>query len=136
MATQVGRLLALQGTASASHVQRRLREQYGERETVSRRARYALRSFVDWGVLCETGATGVYSCGTKSSIDDAALVTWLVEAALHSQVTHTAILSDLITSPKFFPFNFQGINLEEIVSASSRLEIIRHGLNEKFVQIR
>jgi len=36
VASSTGRLLRLQGTASASQVQRRLREKYGERETVSR----------------------------------------------------------------------------------------------------
>ena len=44
VAGHVGRLLRLQGTAAAAHVQRRTREQYGERETVSRRTRYVLRS--------------------------------------------------------------------------------------------
>ena len=60
VATQVGRLLRLQGSAAAAQVQRRIREQYGERETVARRARYVLRSYLDWGVLQETGAPGVY----------------------------------------------------------------------------
>ncbi|GMA49210.1 hypothetical protein GCM10025857_05670 [Alicyclobacillus contaminans] len=49
VAAHVGRLLKLQGTAVASQVQRRLREHYGERETVSRAVRRVLRSFVDWG---------------------------------------------------------------------------------------
>jgi hypothetical protein len=133
VATQVGRLLALQGTASAGHVQRRLREQYGERETVSRRTRYVLRSFVDWGVLCETGATGVYSCGTKSYVDDASLLAWLVEAALHSQATDSSPFHDLLASPRFFPFTFHGIRLEEVVGASKRLEVVRHGLDENLV---
>ena len=47
VALQTGRLLKLQGSAAATQVQRRIREQYGERETVSRRARYVLRSYVD-----------------------------------------------------------------------------------------
>ena len=38
VAVQVGRLLRLQGSAAAAHVQRRVREQYGERETVFRAA--------------------------------------------------------------------------------------------------
>ena len=60
VASQTGRLLRLQGTTAATHVQRRVREQYGERETVSRAARRVLRSFIDWGVLSETGEKGVY----------------------------------------------------------------------------
>ena len=61
VAAHVGRLLRLQETAAAGQVQRRVREQYGERETVSRRVRYVLRSFVDWEVLKETPEKGVYS---------------------------------------------------------------------------
>jgi hypothetical protein len=63
VAIQTGRLLRLQGSAAAAHVQRRIREQYGERETVSRAACRVLRSYLDWGVLQETGANGVYSAG-------------------------------------------------------------------------
>ena len=33
VASHVGRLLKLQGSAAATHIQRRMREQYGERET-------------------------------------------------------------------------------------------------------
>jgi len=59
VAVQVGRLLRLQGSAAAAHVQRRVREQYGERETVSRAARRVLRSYLDWGVLQETATKGI-----------------------------------------------------------------------------
>lgn len=46
VAAHTGRLLRLQGTAAAAHVQRRVREQYGERETAARAARRVLRSFI------------------------------------------------------------------------------------------
>jgi hypothetical protein len=72
--TQVGRLLKLQGTAVATQVQRRLREQYGERETVSRRTRYVLRSYLDWGVLQETGTKGIYTAGPTLAVDDPRLI--------------------------------------------------------------
>jgi hypothetical protein len=55
VASHVGRLLKLQDSAAAAHIQRRIRKQYGERETVSRAAHRVLRSYVDWGVLSETG---------------------------------------------------------------------------------
>src|SRR5437870_6901212 len=60
VAETVGRLLRLQGSAVAAHVQRRVREQLGERETVARAARRILRCFVDWNVLQETAEKGVY----------------------------------------------------------------------------
>jgi hypothetical protein len=67
--SHTGRLLKLQGTAAASQVQRRMREEYGERETVSRAARRILRSFVDWEVLKETKMKGVYSQGLALPIE-------------------------------------------------------------------
>ena len=84
VAVQVGRLLRLQDSAAAAHVQRRVREQYGERETVSRSARRVLRSYLDWGVLQETESKGIYTVGTTSYIDDPRLVSWLIETALHA----------------------------------------------------
>ena len=63
VAAHTGRLLRLQGSAAAAHVQRRVKEQYGERETASRAARRVLRSFIDWGVLIETHDKGVYARG-------------------------------------------------------------------------
>ncbi len=74
VATQIGRLLRLQGTASISEVQRRMREQHGERETVSRRVRYTLRSFVDWRVLAETSEKGVYAQGNPRSVQEPKLI--------------------------------------------------------------
>ena len=136
VATQVGRLLRLQGSATASHVQRRAREQYGERETVSRRVRYVLRSYLDWGVLQETGTKGVYAAGTTLAVDDSRLITWLVEASLHARANGSAPLKDLIDSPNFFPFRFKPIHAENLVSSSSRLDILRHGLDDDLIMLR
>lgn len=70
VAVQVGRLLKLQGAAAATHIQRRVRERYGERETAARAARRVLRSYLDWGVLQETGSRGIYCIGATQPIDD------------------------------------------------------------------
>jgi hypothetical protein len=45
LAKKYGAAASLQGTASASQVQRRMKEIYGEREVVSRSARYVPRAF-------------------------------------------------------------------------------------------
>ena len=136
VAVQVGRLLRLQGSAAAVHVQRRAREQYGERETVSRAARRVLRSFLDWGVLQETGTKGIYTAGTTLAVDDSQLIAWLAEASLHARANGSAPLKVLIDSPSFFPFRIKPIPAESLVAASSRLDILRHGLDDDLVMLR
>jgi len=136
VATQTGRLLRLHGSAAAAHVQRRVREQYGERETVSRAARRVLRSYLDWGVLQETGAKGIYSAGATLAVDDSRLIAWLAEASLHARANGSAPLKDLIDSPSLFPFRIKPVHAESLVAASSRLDLLRHGLDDDLVMLR
>lgn len=136
VAVQVGRLLRLQGSAAAAHVQRRVREQYGERETVSRATRRVLRSYLDWGVLQESGTKGIYTAGTTLAVDDSRLIAWLVEASLHARANGSAPLKDLIDSPSFFPFRINPIHAESLVAASSRLDVLCHGLDDDLVMLR
>ncbi|MBP8646714.1 MAG: hypothetical protein KBH99_11430 [Syntrophobacteraceae bacterium] len=136
VATQAGRLLRLQGSAAAAHVQRRVREQYGERETVSRAARRVLRSYLDWGVLQETGAKGIYSAGTTLAVEDSLLIAWLIEASLHARANGSAPLRDLLDNPSFFPFRIKPIHAESLGAASPRLDVIRHGLDDDLVMLK
>lgn len=136
VATQVGRLLRLQGTAGASHVQRRLREQYGERETVSRAARRVLRSYLDWGILEESGKKGIYKAAPLLTIEDSRLIAWLVEASLHARDNGSAPLKDLIDSPGLFPFHIEPVHAESLLAASPNLEVLRHGLDDNLVMLR
>jgi len=136
VAIHVGRLLRLQGTAAAAQVQRRIREQYGERETVARRARYVLRSYLDWGVLQETGKQGVYSAAKPLPVEEAQAIAWLAEAALHSRGNGSASLGELLESPAFFPFQIAPIHPGLLATASSRLDVLRQGLDETLVMLR
>jgi len=136
VATQTGRLLRLQGLAAAAQIQRRVREQYGERETVSRAARRVLRSYLDWGVLQSTGAKGIYSAGATFAIDDPRLIAWMVEACLHARANGSASLKDLIDSPSFFPFQFKAVHAEGLVAASSRLDRLRIGMDDDLIMLR
>lgn len=136
VAIQVGRLLRLQGSAAAAQVQRRVREQYGERDTVSRRARYILRSYVDWGILLETSERGIYNAAPSLAIEDSRLIAWLVEASLHARANGSAPLKDLLDSPSLFPFRLKPMRAESLQAASSNLEIMRHGLDDDLVMLR
>jgi len=133
VAAQAGRLLKLQGTVAPVHVQRRLREQYGERETVARAARRVLRAFVDWEVLSESPKKGVYTEGAKQGIEQPEIIAWLIQALLHAQPIENAALSVLLDSPMLFPFTLQHISASQLVSSSCHLDTLRHGLDEDLI---
>ena len=135
IAADTGRLLRLQGTAAAAHVQRRVKEQYGERESASRAARRVLRSFIDWGVLNETGDKGVYAQGEQYSVEEPRLIAWMVEASLRFRVHRAAAIKDLLDSPSTFPFQLAHISAERVASLSPRLDILRHGLDDDLVML-
>jgi hypothetical protein len=135
VAAQVGRLLRLQDSVAAAHVQRRVREQYGERETVSRRVRYVLRSYRDWGMLSEAGAKGVYSAAASLPVDDPRLIAWLVEASLHARPSATAPLKDVIEGPSLFPFRLTPMHAENLLATCSRMDLVRHGLDDELVML-
>lgn len=136
VATQAGRLLKLQGSVGAAQVQRRVREQYGERETVSRAARRVLRSFLDWGVLKETGTKGIYSAGVNLLVEDLRQIAWLIEASLHAKEGGSAPLRDLVENPGLFPFRLKPLKADSLVAANSRLDLLRHGLDDDLIMLR
>ena len=136
VAAHVGRLIGLQGLFTAGQVQRRVREQYGERETVSRRARYVLRSFVNWRVIEETSNRGIYAPGSALQITQLGLIAWLTEALLHANPNGSTAFKEIISSPSIFPFQLAHVSIEQIVGLSSRLDILRHSFNEDVVMLR
>jgi hypothetical protein len=136
VARQTGRLLRLQDKVVAGQIQRRLREQYGERETVSRRVRYVIRGFIDWGVLSETKEKGTYSQGRTYSIDDPRVISWLAEASLHARPNGSAAINELLGNPGFFPFRLAHVSAEHVASLSPRLDLLRHGLDDDLVMLR
>lgn len=136
VATQTGRLLRLQNTVSAAHIQRRVREQYGERETVARAARRILRTFIDWNVLQDTSTKGVYARTQQIHVEDPELITWLVEASLYARSNGSANSNEILDSPVIFPFQLARLSAEQIASFSPRLDILRHSLDDDLIMLR
>ena len=136
VAAHTGRFLRLQESASAAHVQRRVKEQYGERETASRATRRVLRSFIDWEVLSETPDKGVYVPGKQYSVEDPRLITWMVEASLRARTNKAAPVRDLLDSPSFFPFRLAYVSAEQMSYFSRRMEIIKHSLDDDLAILR
>jgi hypothetical protein len=135
VAETTGRLLQLQGTVAAPQVQRRLREQFGERETVARAGRRILRSFIDWGVLRDTAEKGVYQAGPVKIIRDPELAAWLIEATLIASDSQSKPLQVIVQSPILFPFSITLPSSSQL-EQNDRLELFRQGLDTDMVSLR
>ncbi len=127
-----GRLLRLQETVTAAQVQRRVREQLGERETVARAARRILRAFIDWGVLEEDSERGVYALAPVRPVKDAQLDCFLIEAALVSTGSSSASLKTIVQSPSMFPFGLNA-DCKSALSCHERIETVRQNMDEEIV---
>ena len=130
VAEHTGRLLRLQGSVPAAQVQRRIRERYGERPTVTRATARILRSYVDWGVLVDTKAKGVYARNAQRGIDDAEVAAWLAEALLRSRAGNTASTASLLGHPALFPFDLPHMSGSRLARHSQRLQASWQGLDE------
>jgi hypothetical protein len=132
-AETVGRLLRLQGSASASEVQRRVRELRGERDTVARAARRVLSAFRDWGVVRDVPPKGTYAKGDSCPAEGRRMAAFMIEALLRTSPAGTAPLSALVNSPAFFPFS---IAFQSADSALNRFEIHLQASGDRQVSLR
>lgn len=136
VAAQVGRLLRLQGVATAAQVLRRVQEQYGQRPTVARATQRVVRSFVDWGVLADTETRGRYVAGDPCPVRAPALVAWLAEAALHVRDGEPAApVQELLGQPGLFPFRVSYVTARGLAAESPRLDVAHQGLDTEVVML-
>jgi hypothetical protein len=130
----VGKLLRLQDQIGTAQVQRRIREQLGERDTVARAARRIYRSFIDWAVLSETGTKGTYAKSPPLRISDPQLTAWLFECILQANGTGWTPKASLDGHPALFPFAAH-ISAREALQGRRTVESIRHGLDQELVRL-
>lgn len=136
VAESVGRLIDLQGSVVAAQAQRRVRERYGERETVARSARRVIRCFVDWGVLRETDTKGRYVLGNPIPIEDGELAGWLIESLLHSLDQRRASMETALGNHALFPFKCPSLSCDQLLSHARGIEAIHRGLDSAIIAIR
>jgi len=132
VAEALGRLLKLQNEAHRADIQRRLREQHGDRDFVSRITRYDVSSFLDWGVIAETKKAGVYLPGKQVQPRNAEQLAWLAETVLISRGERQMRFSQLCHHPILFPVKLDTFNAS-VLRANPRLRVERQSLNEEIV---
>lgn len=135
VAEQVGRLISLQESFTLAQIQRRIREQLGERETVARAARRILSSFVDWEVLERSAKRGNYEGTSPHPVKNRRLVAWLIESVLISNSSPSGSLKLIAQAPSLFPFKLSSVNTSDL-KENKRLEVYRQGLDEDIVMLR
>lgn len=135
VARQTGRLLSLQEQATQAQIVSRVKEQYGDRQTVSRYARFVIRSFVGWGVLNDSTTTGRYEKAMPIAIADHNLAVLMLRAALLAMPDGKAPLGVLLNSPAFFPFHLPVTSGESIARSSRCIKVVRYGLDEELLAL-
>ena len=136
VARQAGRLLALQDKVTQTQIISRLKEQYGDRQTVSRYARFVIRSFVNWGALKDSGAKGCYEKSIPMNITDLDLAILMLESALLSTPSAKSALGLIVNNPAYFPFNLPSIGADTVGQRSNRIEVDRYGFGDEFLKLK
>lgn len=136
VAKQVGRLFNLQDQITQPQVFSRLTEQYGDRETVARNARYAVRSFVGWGILLDSETKGCYKKAAPMVVADSKAAVLLLESAMHATPGGKSAMGLLLNNPAFFPFRLPVMTGDFISQRCDRIEVVRYGLDEELLKLR
>lgn len=136
VAGQTGRLLKLQDKVTQTQIITRLKEHYGDRQTVSRYARFVIRSLVAWGVLRDTKTKGCYGAGDVIKIDDPELQALLLESALWAIPDGKRSLNNLLDCPSFFPFQWQTLAGAQIGQCTKRIDVTHYGLDKELLSVQ
>lgn len=136
VAGQIGRLLNLQDQVTQQQIINRLKEQYGDRQTVSRYARFVIRSLVAWGVLKDSDAKGCYERVTPLLIPDHKLAILMFEAALHTTSEGKGALGLLLNNPAFFPFQLSVMTGDFVAQRTDRIDVVRYGLDDELLNLK
>lgn len=136
VANNVGRLLKLQGKVTSSQIKRRVKEQFGDRETVERATSLVIRTFRDWDVLTETDRRLEYQQGKIINTENEKVTCWLIEALLHSNISRSASLNELVNSNIIFPIRLKKVNERDIRNHSERIDVMNQSDNNYMISLK
>ena len=136
VAKQTGRLFNLQEQITQAQVFNRLKEQYGDRETVARNARYTVRSFIAWEVLNDSTTKGCYEQAAPLQIYEPEIAVLLLEAALLAIPEGKSALRLLIANPALFPFQLPVMTGDFIAHSCEQLKVVRYGMDDEMLELK
>ena len=136
VARQIGRLLALQDQLTQTQIINRLKEQYGDRQTVSRYGRFVIRSFIAWDVLKDSQSKGCYEKTVPVSIVEPDLAILMLESALLATPEAKGAMVLLLNNPAFFPFRLPMMTGDFVSLHNDRIEMVRYGLDDELLKLK
>lgn len=136
VASLIGRLLNLQDQVTQGQIVNRLKEKYGDRQTVSRRARYIIRSLVAWGALQDSKVKGCYERKIPVDIADEIVAILMIESALLAIPEAKGSLGQFMNNPALFPFNLPRMTGDYISRQSDRIDVVRYGLDDELLKLK
>ena len=131
LATNIGKLLALNGDCSLAQLNRRLVGVWGDRSTVRTAAQRIVRSMVQWGALEDGGRAGVY-VPRKQRIALPANVAALLVEGLIIAADSGAPLDQLASHAAAFPFDLR-LTANDL-RRHARLRVHRQGDQTDFIE--
>ncbi len=135
VARQTGRLLALQDQVTQTQIINRLKEQYGDRQTIFRYGRYVLRSFVAWGTLRDSQTNGCYEKVAPVRVSAPNLAILMFESTLLANPESKGALGLLLNNPAFFPFQLPVVSGDFISQRSDRIDVVRYGPDDELLKL-
>ncbi len=114
----------------------RLKEEYGDRETVARNARYTVRSFVAWNILQDSNNKGCYKTSDIHLVNNHKVAALLLESALHANPEGKTSLSLLLNNPGFFPFTIPLMTGESITQRNKDIDVLRYGFDDEVLKLK
>ncbi len=133
-ATTMGRMLRLQDSFNASHIQRRLQEIYGQRDALHYATERILRTMVDWDILADADRKGNYRLNNCIEVESPELSTWLIEAYLANTDSGSAELDTVLNAPAFFPFKLDPPDVNAL-RKHPRIHYGMHGINKPVLSL-
>lgn len=133
LAESAGRLLDLQDEFTLAQLDRRMRERWGERSTVTRATQRVVRSMAQWGALTDGATRGVYKRRGLPLPISAVVAQALVEALLVTRQNQALPVEQATGHPGFFAFQFS-VRAHDL-RRSEQFEVHRQGLNLDVVEL-
>jgi len=134
-AVQTGRLLNLQDQVTQKQIIARLKEHYGDRNTIERYAKYVISAFVYWDVLKETDDKGCYTQGNISKVMDEDAISLLCEAMLLATKEGKSTIGDFVNAPALLLFHLSPVAAARLENINSRLHLSAYSAGDEYIFI-